>query len=57
MFIKNIYFHSRYFVLYYLPELRFLDSSSVTYEELDIALTKGEFTNVIRPVSIIIIQV
>lgn len=57
MIIKIIYFHFRYFVLYYLPELRFLDSRSVTYEELSIALTKGEFTNIIRPVSIIIIQV
>lgn len=38
-------------MLHYLPELRFLDSRPVTNEELDIALTKGEFTKVIRPVS------
>lgn len=53
MFIKSIYFNFRYCVLYFLPGLRFLDSRSVTHDELSIALTKGEFTNVIRPVCII----
>lgn len=51
--LLNIYFYSRYFVLHYLPELRFLDSRPVTNEELDTALTKGEFTKIIRPVSVV----
>lgn len=51
--IVFIYFYFRYFVLHYLPELRFLDSRPVTNEELDTALTKGEFTKIIRPVSMI----
>jgi len=48
-----IYFYFRYFVLHYLPELRFLDSRPVTNEELDTAITKGEFTKIIRPVSMV----
>ncbi|VVC36791.1 Hypothetical protein CINCED_3A023439 [Cinara cedri] len=46
---ENDYKRYRYFVLYYIPDLRFLDSRPVTHEELNIALTKGEFTKVIRP--------
>lgn len=48
----NINFYFRYFVLYYLPEVRFLDSRPVTNEELNIAMTKGEYTKIVRPVSI-----
>lgn len=51
------HFDFRYFVLYYLPELRFLDSRPVTNEELDTAITKGEFTKVVRPVSILIVYI
>ncbi|XP_008183978.1 leucine-rich melanocyte differentiation-associated protein isoform X2 [Acyrthosiphon pisum] len=46
---ENDYKRYRYFVLHYLPELRFLDSRPVTNEELDTAITKGEFTKIIRP--------
>lgn len=50
--VVNYHFYFRYFVLYYLPELRFLDSRPVTNEELDTAIAKGEFTKIVRPVSI-----
>ncbi|XP_025415013.1 leucine-rich melanocyte differentiation-associated protein-like isoform X1 [Sipha flava] len=46
---ENDYKRYRYSVLYYLPELRFLDSRPVTNEELDAAMTKGEYTKIIRP--------
>ncbi|XP_050428710.1 leucine-rich melanocyte differentiation-associated protein-like isoform X2 [Adelges cooleyi] len=46
---EDDYRRYRYFVLYYLPELKFLDSRPVTNEELSTALEKGEFTKVIRP--------
>ncbi|XP_050536106.1 leucine-rich melanocyte differentiation-associated protein-like isoform X2 [Daktulosphaira vitifoliae] len=46
---EDDYIRYRHFVLYYLPELKFLDSSSVTNEELNTALAKGEFTKIIRP--------
>jgi len=46
---ENDYKRYRYFVLYYLPDLRFLDSKPVSNDELETALTKGKFTKVIRP--------
>ncbi|KAF7285456.1 hypothetical protein GWI33_010628 [Rhynchophorus ferrugineus] len=39
----------RYFVLYHLPGLRFLDSNKVEEQELVEAKRRGQFMNVIRP--------
>lgn len=41
----------RYFVLYHLPDLQFLDSNRVTDRERHEARRRGRFMNVIRPKS------
>lgn len=41
----------RYYVLYKLPKLTFLDSRPVTAMERNEAKRKGEFTKVVRPTS------
>ncbi|XP_076257677.1 leucine-rich melanocyte differentiation-associated protein-like isoform X2 [Rhynchophorus ferrugineus] len=43
------YIRYRYFVLYHLPGLRFLDSNKVEEQELVEAKRRGQFMNVIRP--------
>lgn len=39
----------RYYVLYHLPNLKFLDSNSVKVEELNQAKSRGKFMNVVSP--------
>ena len=39
----------RYFVLFHLPQLKFLDSSAVEQAELTEAKRRGQFMHVVRP--------
>lgn len=45
---------SRYYVLYKLPKLTFLDSRPVSAMERSEAKRKGEFTKVVRPTSTVV---
>ena len=45
----NIYFLIRYFVIYNMPNLAFLDSKPVTAQERKEAKRVGEFTKIVRP--------
>ena len=47
---KHMY-TNRYYVLYKMPKLTFLDSRTVTSVERSEAKRKGEFTKVVRPTS------
>lgn len=42
-------FFFRYFVLYHIPYLKFLDSNRVTEEERREGRKRGKFMNIIRP--------
>lgn len=44
-----IVFNFRYFVLYNIPYLKFLDSTRVTEEERREGRKRGKFMNIIRP--------
>ncbi|XP_044742771.1 leucine-rich melanocyte differentiation-associated protein-like isoform X2 [Chrysoperla carnea] len=46
---ENDYQRYRYYVLYKLPKLKFLDSTKVTEEERLEALRRGKFMKVVRP--------
>lgn len=53
----SLFLYCRYYVLYKLPNLTFLDSRTVSAMERSEARRKGEFTKIVKPTSALVSNV